>query len=91
MLVYSNLKSEFISDVLSNRIGEKILGSFRSRLGKSPSPSEIASWQNSLEKISLVINEPTIPGLRLSSTFLKQQKESISSSREKTNKKEEQQ
>ena len=61
MLVYSNLKSEFISDVLSNRIGEKILGAFKSRLGKSPSPSEIASWQNSLEKISLVINEPTIP------------------------------
>lgn len=61
MLVYSNLKSEFLSDILSNRIGEKILNAYKSRLGKSPSPSEIMSWQNSLEKVGMVINEPTIP------------------------------
>lgn len=48
MIVYLATKADFRADILSNRIEEKILGSFQGVLGKSVGESELASWRNSL-------------------------------------------
>src|SRR3954453_6153043 len=48
MLVYASTKAAFHSDVSENRIEQLVHDAFRNRLGHSTSPSEIASWTNSM-------------------------------------------
>jgi DUF2075 family protein len=61
MIVYLATKADFRADVLSNRIEEKILGSFQGALGKSVGESELASWRNSLPYMDRVLDDPDIP------------------------------
>jgi DUF2075 family protein len=61
MIVYLATKAEFRADVLSNRIEEKILASFKGVLGKSVGSSEFSSWQNSLPYMDRVLDDPEIP------------------------------
>ena len=62
MIVYSATRAQFSRDVFSNQIEKKILDSFRSRLGKGTSESEIASWKNSMQYMNNVLMSGHIPG-----------------------------
>jgi DUF2075 family protein len=61
MIVYLANKSRFREDVLSNRIEEIVLDSFRAKLGKSVGESEVASWKHSLRHMDTVLSDEEIP------------------------------
>ena len=61
MIVYSSTKTEFRNDVRNNRIEDKILDAYKRNLGGSTSPSEIASWRNSMMYMSNVLEDQDIP------------------------------
>lgn len=61
MIVYLATKSDFRADILSNRIEERILNSFKGVLGKSVGDSELSSWRNSLPCMDRVLDDPGIP------------------------------
>lgn len=62
MIVYASTKLEFIEDVLSNAIADKILQRFKLALGKSTGKSEINSWKNSMMYMSNILSDKSIPG-----------------------------
>lgn len=49
MIVYSATRAAFTEDVLNSRIDTVILDAFQTRLGRSTSKNEIASWRNSMQ------------------------------------------
>jgi DUF2075 family protein/SOS-response transcriptional repressor LexA len=61
MIIYLATKTEFKSDILSNRIEEKILASFQGVLGSSVGERELAAWRNSLPYMDRVLDDPDIP------------------------------
>lgn len=61
MIVYLATKTEFKADILSNRIEEKILTSFKGVLGSSVGESELTAWRNSLPYMDRVLDDPDIP------------------------------
>jgi uncharacterized protein len=61
MIVYLATKADFRADILSNRIEEKILDSFKGVLGKSVGESELGSWRNSLSYMDRVLEDQCIP------------------------------
>lgn len=61
MIVYSATRREFSDDVRFNRIEERILDKFLSRLGHNPSRSEKLSWQNSLQQMHNALDHGEIP------------------------------
>ncbi len=61
MIVYSQEKHEFIEDVRSNLIHEKILAALRGELGRGVSPSEIRAWRNSMQYMSNLLGDDEIP------------------------------
>lgn len=61
MLVYLSNKAEFINDVKSNAIDEKIHESFQRHLGKHVSQQEVNSWRNSMMYMSNVLTDVGIP------------------------------
>ncbi len=61
MIVYLATKAQFQEDILSNRIEERILESFKGVLSRSVGSSELASWRNSLPYMDRVLNDPAIP------------------------------
>jgi hypothetical protein len=61
MIVYLPTKTEFKADILSNRIEEKILASFKGVLGSSVGDSELTAWRNSLPYMDRVLDDPDIP------------------------------
>ena len=72
MIVYLANKSRFREDVLSNRIEEIVLDSFRAKLGKSVGESEVASWKHSLRHMDTVLSDEEIPdnaGVAIELTF----------------------
>ena len=48
MQLYSGMSEHFLSDVVQNRIAEKLRDSFFRHFRFNPSPSEVNSWRNSL-------------------------------------------
>src|SRR3989304_2938472 len=61
MLVYASNKAEFINDVQSNFIEERIHESFQRHLGKHVSQQEVKSWRNSMMYMSNVLADVGIP------------------------------
>ena len=55
MIVYSATRREFTDDVYSNRIEERILDAFRTRLGTSVATGEIAAWKSSMQYMNNVL------------------------------------
>jgi len=55
-------KTEFLDEVRSDIIDEKILASFQRHLGHSTSKNEIAAWRNSMLYMSQVLADDEIPG-----------------------------
>lgn len=62
MLVYTSTKTEFLDDVRSDIIDDKILTSFQRHLGHTTNKNEIASWRNSMLYMSQVLADDEIPG-----------------------------
>lgn len=62
MLVYASTKTEFLDDVRTDTIDEKILTSFKRHLGHSTSKNEITAWRNSMLYMSQVLDDDGIPG-----------------------------
>lgn len=61
MLVYASTKADFLNDVRSNRIDEKILASFQSNLGRTTNKSEISAWRTSMQYMGHVLTDEEIP------------------------------
>ncbi len=61
MIVYLADKSEFLEDVDSNRIEERILAEFRRTNRRSVGDAEIASWRNSMGFMHRIMDDESIP------------------------------
>ncbi len=61
MIVYSDNKAGFCSDVALNKIAERVEAAVQARLGRRTSKSERASWENSLQYMRNAIQDPEIP------------------------------
>jgi hypothetical protein len=62
MIIYSNDVTGFRDDVDNNKITDKLKGSIKEVMGRSPSNSEIASWNNSLRAMESPIRIAGLPG-----------------------------
>src|SRR5574340_40165 len=62
MLVYASTKAEFLEDVRTDTVDEKILASFQRHLGYTTNKNEITSWRNSMLYMSQVLADDEIPG-----------------------------
>lgn len=61
MIVYLATKAEFIADVLTSRINEKISAEYRKHTECGVSDREEMSWKNSMPFMSLVLGDAAIP------------------------------
>lgn len=61
MIVYSSNKKQFMDDVRSNSIHKKILNEIKRKRIRGGSEREVASWRNSMQFMSSVINTNDIP------------------------------
>ena len=61
MIVYSETKKQFVSDVRGNIIHERISIELKRSLGRKVSASEISSWRNSMQFMESVVNDAEIP------------------------------
>lgn len=60
MLVYQATKCEFMGDVENDVIVGRIKAAFEQRLHRA-NPREVAAWNNSMQYMYKVLNEPAIP------------------------------
>ena len=61
MIVYLAEKSQFIDDVDSNKIEERILSEYKRTFRRSVGSSEINSWRNSMQYMQRIMADPEIP------------------------------
>jgi DUF2075 family protein len=61
MIVYSATKTQFCETVRENWIGQTILDAFRQPIGHNPLPSEAQAFQNSLNFVGNMLQDPSIP------------------------------
>ena len=61
MIVYLADKSDFLEDVDSNRIEERILAEFKRTNRRSVGQAEINSWRNSMGFMQRIVNDDEIP------------------------------
>lgn len=60
MIIYEATKTEFISDITNELLVERLYKSYQEKIGRT-SKNEIASWENSLQRMSNVMQDPDIP------------------------------
>lgn len=60
MIIYEANKSEFISDVTNEYLVERLYNSYQKKIGRT-SKNEILSWENSLQRMSNVMQDEDIP------------------------------
>ncbi|WP_028784420.1 DUF2075 domain-containing protein [Thalassobacillus devorans] len=60
MIIYEASKTEFISDVTNELLVERLYNSYQEKIGRT-SKSEILSWENSLQRMSNVMQDRDIP------------------------------
>jgi DUF2075 family protein len=61
MTVYLETKVAFMQDVFHGILTEKLIAAFKSTFGRSVSPSEVRSWNNSLEAMFKVLGTEALP------------------------------
>lgn len=61
MIVYLAKKHEFLDDVDSNKIEQRIDAEFRRTHKHSVGPSEVAAWKNSLAFMERIMRDDEIP------------------------------
>ncbi|MBS4217500.1 DUF2075 domain-containing protein [Bacillus sp. FJAT-49711] len=60
MIIYEATKTEFISDVTNELLVERLYTSYQEKIGRT-SKQEIISWENSLQRMSNVMQDEDIP------------------------------
>lgn len=60
MIVYQSQKHQFLEDVISNEIEVKIQSAYVKHLGRHPSPNEVLSWANSMQRMKNVLEDESI-------------------------------
>ncbi|WP_233424943.1 hypothetical protein [Moraxella canis] len=60
MIIYDNTKNGFMKDVSDGVLIDKIYTNFKEKIGRT-GKSEILSWDNSLQKMYMVMNDDNIP------------------------------
>ena len=61
MIVYASSKQEFLDDVMSNSIEDKILIKFFAKTGHKTNFAEVNSWKNSMQYMYRVLADDGIP------------------------------
>ena len=62
MLVYSGIKTDFLNSVEEGTIATDIKNTIYEKMGRKTQDSEFRSWENSLQSMYIVMNDPQIPG-----------------------------
>ncbi|AOV07374.1 DUF2075 domain-containing protein [Sporosarcina ureilytica] len=60
MIIYESTKEEFVGDVINEVLIERLYNSYQEKIGRT-SKAEIRSWENSLQKMSNVMQDDDIP------------------------------
>lgn len=60
LIIYEATKTEFISDVTNELLVERLYNSYQEKIGRT-SKGEILSWENSLQRMSNVMQDKEIP------------------------------
>ena len=55
--VYAGTTEQFRADARMHRIAEKLRAEYTTQIGHRPAPSEVASWQNSLMALSMLVDQ----------------------------------
>ena len=57
MKLYAGTTEQFRADAQMHRIAEKLRAEYTTQIGHKPSPNEVASWQNSLTALALLVDQ----------------------------------
>ncbi|WP_347861871.1 DUF2075 domain-containing protein [Salimicrobium sp. PL1-032A] len=60
MIIYESTKTDFVSDVVNEELVERLYHSYKEKIGRT-SIQEIKSWENSLQRMSNVMQDGDIP------------------------------
>ncbi|MEK4025966.1 DUF2075 domain-containing protein [Sporosarcina sp. FSL W7-1283] len=60
MIIYESTKEQFVGDVVNELLIDRLYSSYQEKIGRT-SKSEIRSWENSLQKMSNVMQDEDIP------------------------------
>lgn len=61
MIVYEGIKTDFLSSVENDTIAAEIENSLYTKMHRRTARNEFRSWENSLEYMYKVLNDPEIP------------------------------
>ena len=61
MIVYDGLKSDFMRSVEGGLIAKEIEQNILDKLGRHTTANEFMSWENSMLRMYMVMNDPEIP------------------------------
>lgn len=57
MKLYAGTTEQFRADTQLHRIADKLRNEYIAQIGYRPAPSEVASWQNSLMALSMLVDQ----------------------------------
>jgi uncharacterized protein len=57
MKLYAGTTEQLRADARMHRIAEKLRAEYTTQIGHRPAPSEVASWQNSLMALSMLVDQ----------------------------------
>ncbi|MCG3088365.1 DNA/RNA helicase domain-containing protein [Sporosarcina cyprini] len=60
MIIYESTKEQFVGDVVNELLIDRLYNSYQEKIGRT-SKAEIRSWENSLQKMSNVMQDDEIP------------------------------
>jgi DUF2075 family protein/DNA replication protein DnaC len=60
MKLYAGTTEQFRADAQMHRIAEKLRAEYTAQIGHRPSPNEVASWQNSLMALSMLVDQAAL-------------------------------
>ncbi len=60
MIIYESTKEQFVGDVVNELLVDRLYSSYQQKIGRT-SKAEIRSWENSLQKMSNVMQDDEIP------------------------------
>lgn len=60
MIIYESTKEQFIGDIVNEVLIDRLYNSYQEKIGRT-SKSEIRSWENSLQRMSNVMQDDAIP------------------------------
>ncbi|MBD7985949.1 DUF2075 domain-containing protein [Sporosarcina sp. Sa2YVA2] len=60
MIIYESTKEQFVGDIVNELLVDRLYNSYQQKIGRT-SKAEIRSWENSLQKMSNVMQDEAIP------------------------------